>query len=115
MADEDPQYLEWIRKQPCICCESPAPSHPHHHTRGLQTECAGCGVVHTLTKDGKQGGRGKGTRAHDHDAMPMCFKCHRNLHDLAGRFRGFTKERLREWQDGRVADLQDSYFSLDMF
>lgn len=87
MAGEDPEYSEWIRRQPCCApgCSSPPPSEQHHKT-----------------------GAGMGLRAHDWDSMPLCSGCHvPGLHALAGAFKGWTREQLAAWQ----ADQADLHFT----
>lgn len=43
-------------------------------------------------------GGGMGTKMPDTATLPLCAGCHRQRHDLSGRFKGWTKERLREWE-----------------
>ena len=111
MADEDPKHIAMIRKNPCCVCLSPAPSHPHHHTMGLSDPCP-CGERHAAKVAQP---RGKGARAHDHDAMPLCWKHHRQLHDLTGHFAGWTKAELRAWQDARAREFRLVAFDPDLF
>ena len=85
MAGEDPKRLARIRELPCCKCGG-SPSDPHHPTY----------LRHT-GKDAK--------RAHDRYAIPMCFTCHRALHDLNGPFKGWTREQLREWQGEMIEQL----------
>jgi len=84
MAGEDPKYLDFIRKQACAFCSAAPPSHPHHHTHN----------------------RAYGKRAHDRDAMPLCWKCHRRFHDAAAQFESWNKQERRAWQDRLVAEHQ---------
>lgn len=85
MANEDQSYTDWLRQRPCC-------------------SCGGSGVqVHHRT------GAGMGLRAHDHDAMPLCFRCHSDLHCLGGRFSTFSREDLRQWQDEQIAALRAVY------
>lgn len=39
-----------------------------------------------------------GLKSHDHLAMPLCPRCHRDFHDARGAFRDWDKTRRREWQ-----------------
>lgn len=55
------KYLNWIREQPCINCMAPPPSDPHHIK-------------------GTGGYSGAGLTAPDHLAMPLCRRCHNNIH-----------------------------------
>lgn len=87
MAGEDDKYLMWIRLQPCSQCGAPPPSHPHHHTAR----------------------RPYGKRAHDHDSMPLCMKCHRKFHDARGPFEGWARDDRNRWQSALVEALRASY------
>lgn len=84
MANESREYLRLIRSMPCCSCGHSPPSEAHHHT----------------------GRRGKGQRAHDHAAMPLCWKCHRAIHDAAPPFDSWSRERREEWQDAQVAAIR---------
>lgn len=53
---EDPAHLARVRSLPCAICGA-TPSEPHH-PKGLEF----CG---------------KGQKASDHDAFPLCVSCHR--------------------------------------
>lgn len=57
---ENPQYLAFIRRQPCLVCKRPAEP---HHLRGLRY------------------GTGTGVKAPDEWAIPLCPEHHRELHD----------------------------------
>lgn len=62
---KDPDYLAWIRQQPCIVCITVPPGTIPDNYRGY-------GVVaphHTV-------------RHNDHKTLPMCFNHHRAIHDL---------------------------------
>lgn len=80
MANEDVGYLTWIRGMPCHECTAPAPCQAHHHTAR----------------------RGTAQRAHDHDAIPLCARCHRNFHSGCGSFSPMTNKDRTEWQDAAV-------------
>lgn len=84
----DEAYLAFIRSLPCCACGARAPSHAHHETGG---------------------GRGKGQKAPDRRTLPLCFRCHRQFHDLNGRFEGFTAEGKRVWQDLEILRCQELY------
>lgn len=47
-------------------------------------------------------GAGMGLKHNDRDTMSLCFKDHRDLHALAGRFKGWTKEQVRTWQQRMI-------------
>ena len=53
----DKKYIEWIRLLPCIVCQYSAPSDPHHSETG-----------------------GRGTKASDTTAIPLCHAHHNELH-----------------------------------
>jgi hypothetical protein len=97
MAGEHPEYLNWIRQLPCHFCGAQPPSHPHHHTRGMAQR------------------RGKGERAHDHQAMPLCWKCHRRFHDAAGPFAAWNKTQRIAWQDSAVTEYRNRYTDEEVF
>lgn len=64
--------------------------------------------VHHMT------GAGMGVKAHDRETMPLCWRCHadlhgRDLHGRAGRFGFMTKHDLRDWQVTMVLLYQKLY------
>ena len=79
MANEDPKYQAWLRRQPC--------SAPHE---GLRV-CWRRSEVHHAT------GAGMALKSHDHEAICVCRLHHQNLHDFEGKFKGWTREQRREW------------------
>jgi len=106
MAGEDPRYMTWLRGEicrapvPCVLLSGP----PHHSTNGSTVS----------PEDGpsrKQlgGRRGKSQTAHDHFAFALCVRHHRQFHDEAGPFAGWTKEQRREWQDRCVRESRNRY------
>jgi len=52
-----PEYQDYLRSQPCVCC-------------GLRQ----CNPHHT-------GSHGTAKRLHDEDSCSLCFSCHRLYHD----------------------------------
>jgi hypothetical protein len=50
-----------------------------------------------------------GMRGHDHRAIPLCRKCHMDLHALKGPFRGWQKQQVRDWVDARIVDSRAKY------
>lgn len=66
----DPEYLEFIRSQPCIVCQSYPPSEPHH----LQAKGHG----------------GRGRKTDDIRTLPLCHKHHYEMH-FCGRETFATK------------------------
>lgn len=71
------------RQRPCFCCERPAPSHAHHVTYG----------------------RGKGQKVPDSEVIPLCWRCHSELHGYFGHFEGWTREQREEWQRSALLSL----------
>ena len=49
---------------------------------------------------------GVGMKSHDSIVMPLCQDGHRDLHALAGAFRGFTRARRRAFEIDRVRQVQ---------
>ena len=90
MAGEDPEYLEYLRGEPCCSCGRWGASVPHHKT-----------------------GAGMGTRAHDHEAMPLCDdlrkSCHRDLHQFQGAFEGMSRLLRATWQDTQIQEHRARY------
>lgn len=82
MANEDPAYLDRVRHQQCC---SPSGCRARR-----------CEAHHST-------GSGMGLRAHDHESMPLCARHHYDFHALSGPFKGWTKERLKQWQREQVA------------
>lgn len=85
MADEDPKYTAWLRTLSCCMCGKRG-TEAHHKT-----------------------GAGMALRAHDHEAMPLCRACHRELHALNGRFKGWGRLQLTEFQGRQVATHRELY------
>lgn len=49
---------------------------------------------------------GGGMKSHDSLGMPLCHGGHGDLHRLSGAFKGWTKERRRNWEIDRVHWVQ---------
>lgn len=79
----DPHYLAFVRTLPC--CAGP-------------TLCGG-------RVDPHHAGRrpGIGMKAPDRTAIPLCVAHHRDWHGGGGSFLFWSKERRREWSDGKIA------------
>lgn len=43
-----------------------------------------------------------GLKADDRDTLPLCLRCHHDLHALSGSFKGWSKQQLRDWQVAQV-------------
>lgn len=50
-----------------------------------------------------------GLRAHDHQAMPLCHKCHMEFHAASGVFREWDKAKRGEFQDQQIAIHRNLY------
>lgn len=89
MANEDPDYLEWIRRQPCCVpgCGKAAEAHHPRHAVGLAQ------------------------RAHDHRAIPLCPEHHgAGIHRLtSGFFKGWSREQVRAFCDREGARFRERY------
>lgn len=112
MAGEDPQYVQWIREQPCCACESPFGVQAHHHTGGT--------TAPVFPKDGEplasnERPRGKSERAHDTWCIPLCIKCHANLHGFHGLFSPFDQKQRRAWQDEWVRHFRERWLDKETF
>jgi hypothetical protein len=57
------------------------------------------------------GRRGKGQRAHDHEAIPLHTKCHRQFHDAVGFCEGWSMASRRKWQDDQVITHRARYLA----
>jgi len=56
--ERNPKYLVWIRKQPCCVCRRIGNIQAHHSSGG-----------------------GIGIKGSDLEAVPLCFACHRKVHE----------------------------------
>lgn len=52
------------------------------------------------------GRRGVGQKSHDNETIPLCTRHHAERHALAGPFRGFDQDGMREWIAGRLEETQ---------
>lgn len=71
------KYLDWIKTIPCCICLKPPLSDPHH-----------------VNEDGKGG---KGIKCSDYRAIPLCHKCHVDIHQLGKR--SFAVEHAANYED----------------
>lgn len=79
MADDDPEYLDFVRGLPCCVCFERAPSEAHHAP-----------------------GAGMGLRSPDRTAVPLCTQCHRDFHSHRGRFLKMNRAEKRDWQSSEI-------------
>jgi hypothetical protein len=97
MAGEDPEYLKWLRQQPCDVfdgtCMGPIEA---HHSTGRK--------------------RGIGTKNHDHTCIPLCHKHHvHDFHMHSGHFRDWDREKRAAWQFERSTEYRCRYLAKDCF
>jgi hypothetical protein len=97
MANEDPTYLAWLRHQRCC---APGPAHPG-------------GDPHHATHLENGGGVGMGMRGHDHRAIPLCRRCHTDLHAMAGAFRAWNRDFLRAWTELKIDECRRRYLATE--
>lgn len=86
---DDRPYLEhFIKRLPCCApgCDADPPSDPHHKS-----------------------GAGVGARAHDHETMPLCRRCHDDLDAFRGAFASWTREQRAAWQASMARVLRAAY------
>jgi hypothetical protein len=79
MANDDPKYLTWLRKQPCCA--------PYVNN----TPCPYVAEAHHPT------GAGMSLRGSDRDAIPLCRRHHQAIHDFRAPFFGWDKYQRRTW------------------
>ena len=93
MANEEPEYLKFVRSQPCAMAgNGPCSGEMHAHH--------------------PQGGKGMGTRNHDSRAIPLCAKHHTERHSLSGAFKAYDKRRVREFEAQASERLRRQYLGL---
>ena len=86
MANEDPQYLVWLRQMSCRRCRARGPSQAHHKM-----------------------GAGMAMRSHDDTAIPLCRSCHEDAHGFKGLFKVWSRERMHEWHDMEAEKMRELY------
>lgn len=89
MAGEDEAYLAWIRHQRCCVEFCPAKDIEAHHDPFR---------------------KGMGQRNHDHTAIPLCRRHHRQFHDVSGHFKGWLKEDRKLFMRERATGMLTLYF-----
>lgn len=80
------KYNEWLTQQPCCVCRDPGPNVRHHMTGG-----------------------GMGIKSPDQLQFTLCPSCHGDFHNLSGPFKGWEKNRRREWQAAMVSAYIGSF------
>ena len=86
MANENKKYLAWLHGLPCAACGVPAEDAHHLRWKGL----------------------GIGVRCSDYHAIPLCRKCHSDIHDVGvlidgARALDLTDLLLRSYPDTEKA------------
>jgi hypothetical protein len=82
-------YVEWVRTQPCRAMAG-----------------GGCqGRVHAH----HAGERGLGQKADDRSCIPLCAQHHRDWHDCAGQFRGWSHVGRWAWALLAIDETQKAY------
>jgi hypothetical protein len=84
-------YMRWVKAQRCVM--------------HLRDGCDGVVEAHHA------GDRGFGQKAHDHTCVPLCTKHHREWHDCLGIFRGWPKDKRREFAKLHIAGTRALYTS----
>lgn len=92
MADEDPDYVRWLRQQPCDVSDGCFGNVEAHHSTGL--------------------GRGKGQRNDDHTTIPLCHKHHQDFHSHRGKFFSWDREKRAHWQHERSTEYRCRYLAM---
>lgn len=93
MADEDKEYTAFLRRHGCCMAG-----------HGL---CDGALHVHHA-----QGGKGLGTRNADATGKPLCTLHHTQRHALSGPFKGWDKQRIKQWEAETAAHYRGLYLGL---
>ena len=92
----DEPYLAWVRTLPCRVRES-----------DLDHRCQGDVQAHHRV------GGGMGTKTGDRQTFPLCAGHHRARHDMNGPFKGWDRERMREWERNEVLATLGRRLGLD--
>lgn len=85
--EHDRAWLMAVKRQPCA-----APGAPE-----------GCEGVIEADHVGR---RGVGQKCSDRETIPLCSRHHAERHALAGPFRGFDRERMRDWLAERLEETR---------
>jgi len=78
-------YLKWVASLPCINCKIEDDTIVPHHLKGRHAPLSG----------------GMGYKADDWLTMPLCFKCHIEMHDSGD---------LKNWQAEFILKTLDKAF-----
>lgn len=83
----DPEHLRSVRALPCC-----AP--------GAGDSCVG------VIEADHVGRRPVGRKCNDRETIPLCTLHHAERHALAGPFKGWGRERMREWLEQKLRETQ---------
>ena len=88
MRKKDPEYMRFVRTQPCAMrvhdpCEGPIEAHHAGRDRGL------------------------GQKAADDTCVPLCQKHHMDWHGASGPFKTMRRDERRQWADTQILMMQD--------
>lgn len=75
----EPEYLTWVRTQPCCVCNAPAPSEAHHMVT-------------------------RGAGGSDCLVVPLCWACHKRAH-----YRGLKRFAEEHHLASKLAVLRSEY------
>jgi hypothetical protein len=56
---------------------------------------------------------GANLKSHDHRAIPLSRQHHRDIDALAGPFRGWTGQQVRDWLDAKAVELRAEYIGVE--
>lgn len=93
MAGDDKEYNAFLRGFPCCMAG--------------HGECLGALHVHHA-----QGRKGLGQRNSDTTGKPLCTKHHQERHALSGPFKGWNKQRIRDWERDTAERYRRLYLGL---
>ena len=89
MANENRNYVRWVRLQPCML---------------IGRGCLGRIEAHHAGRD-----RAFGRRAHDDTCIPLCQLHHRHWHSATGPFRHMNKLDRRTWSESAIKETRERY------
>lgn len=100
MAGELPDYISWIKRQPCAArfhgdCQNGVEAHHARHRT-------------SSTSNRKPG---LGQKAHDDTAVPLCTLHHRRFHDGGAPFVAMGRQGCGEWMDKVALKMRTLYAS----
>jgi hypothetical protein len=85
-------YMLWVKTLPCAA-------------RGLK----GAGRCSAVVEADHAGWRALGRKCSDDETIPLCSEHHLQRTEHSGVFRGWSRERMREWLDVQIQATQARY------